>query len=213
MKTTTVIPLMIITVLGYFVAADRASAQLSLTNGNFQDLTGLTPQPGAPGWYQGVPFGWTGFTGNPNFNVIDYSSGNIAANLQTLSSLGTPFTPLYQAVGSLSSTATITLDFVLLGLSGDPFRVGVAIYNAVPGGDPSSTWTALANASFTTSGFQTLQAIDVPANTPLAVAFWSSEGSPGVDNVTVVPEPSTYALLVLGAAGVGAHVFRRRRLR
>ena len=33
----------------------------------------------------------------------------------------------------------------------------------------------------------------------------------GFDNVGVVPEPSTYALLALGAAGLGAHLVRRRR--
>ncbi len=203
----------LIVCIGLCAAADSAKSQLVLTNGNFQDLTGLTPQPGNPGWYQGVPAGWTGFTGNPNFNVIDYSSGNIAASLQTLSSLSAPFTPLYQSIGSLGSTATITLDFTILALNANPLGVGAAIYNAVPGGDPSTTWTTLATASYTTGGFQTLQAIDVPANTPLAVGFWRWQGAPGIDNVTVVPEPSTYALLVLAAGGLAAHVARRRRLR
>ena len=33
----------------------------------------------------------------------------------------------------------------------------------------------------------------------------------GINNLSVVPEPSTYALLALSAAGFGAHVIRRRR--
>jgi PEP-CTERM motif len=33
----------------------------------------------------------------------------------------------------------------------------------------------------------------------------------GLDNVGVVPEPSTYALLALGAMGLGTHLVRRRR--
>jgi hypothetical protein len=33
----------------------------------------------------------------------------------------------------------------------------------------------------------------------------------GINNLSVVPEPSTYALLALAAAGFGAHVVRRRR--
>ena len=33
----------------------------------------------------------------------------------------------------------------------------------------------------------------------------------GFNNLNVVPEPSTYALLALSAAAFGAHVIRRRR--
>lgn len=45
---------------------------------------------------------------------------------------------------------------------------------------------------------------------------YSTSGSPGQETYTIgfrvatVPEPSTYALLVLSAAGLGAHVLRRR---
>lgn len=193
-------------------ATQRADAQLVLTNGNFQNTNGLTPTAGAPGWYDGVPAGWTGVSST--FNIINYSSGNFGANLQTLSSVASPFTPLYQAVGSTPATGTVTLTFNILGFSGT-YGMGAAIYNATPGGSPSTTWTALTNASYTeaSGGFQTLEALDVAAGTPIAVGFWRWAGSPGIDNVSVtsVPEPSTYALLALGAAGIGAHVVRRRR--
>jgi hypothetical protein len=47
------------------------------------------------------------------------------------------------------------------------------------------------------------------------VQFFSVNQGPnqnlGFNNLEVVPEPSTYALLALGAAGLGAHLIRRRR--
>jgi len=214
MKKCTILPQIVIAALVCLVVPQRSTAALSLTNGDFQDLTGLTPQPGVPGWYQGVPAGWTGYTGSPNFNVINYSSGNIGANLQTLSFTATPFTPLYQSVGLLPSTGNVTLSFNILGLSAT-YGMGAAIYNAPDGGSPTSGWTVLVNGSYdqTVGSFQTLVAPNVAANTPIAVGFWRWGGSPGIDNVTVVPEPSTYTLLVLAAGGLAAHVARRRRLR
>lgn len=212
MKLQKFLPALIISI-GLCSVADTAKAQLVLSNGNFQDLTGLTAQPGSPGWYQGIPAGWSSSTANLNFNVIDWNSGDLAANVQTLGP-ASPFAPLYQSVGTLDSTGPVTLNFSILGFSGT-YGISAAIYNATPGGSPTTTWTVLTTASYneTSGSFQTLQVPNVAANTPIGVGFWSFAGSPGIDNVSVVPEPSTYALLALSAVGFGAHVIRRRRLR
>jgi hypothetical protein len=42
-------------------------------------------------------------------------------------------------------------------------------------------------------------------------SYITSIGIDSAGNITAVPEPSTYALLALAAAGLGAHVIRRRR--
>jgi hypothetical protein len=213
MKTFIIIPALVATALLHIVATDRASAALSLTNGNFQDLTGLTPNA-VTGWYNGVPAGWSSSTTSLTFNVINWNSGDLAANLQTLGPSSPSFTPLYQSAGLMPSTGDVTLSFSILGFSGT-YGMAAAIYNAPAGGSPASGWTVLTSASYdqTADSFQTLVAPNVVADTPIAVGFWQWAGSPGIDNVSVVPEPSTYALLVISAVGVAAHVARRRRLR
>ena len=213
MKTSIIIPALVATALLHIVATDRASAALSLTNGNFQDLTGLTPNA-VTGWYNGVPAGWSSSTTSLTFNVINWNSGDLAANLQTLGPSSPSFTPLYQSAGLMPSTGDVTLSFSILGFSGT-YGMAAAIYNAPAGGSPASGWTVLTSASYdqTAGSFQTLVAPNVVADTPIAVGFWQWASSPGIDNVSVVPEPSTYALLVISAVGVAAHVARRRRLR
>ena len=213
-KKSTILPQLLIAALVCLVVPQRSTAALSLTNGDFQDLTGLTAQPGAPGWYQGVPAGWSSSTANLNFNVINYSSGNIGANLQTLGPSAPSFTPLYQSVGLLPSTGDVTLSFNILGLSAT-YGMAAAIYDASSGTGPNAGWVSLVSGSYnqTVPTIQSLVASNVAANTTIGVGFWQWAGSPGIDNVTVVPEPSTYALLVLAAGGLAAHVVRRRRLR
>ena len=213
-KKSTILPQLLIAALVCLVVPQRSTAALSLTNGDFQDLTGLTAQPGAPGWYQGVPAGWSSSTANLNFNVINYSSGNIGANLGTLGPSAPSFTPLYQSVGLLPSTGDVTLSFNILGFSAT-YGMAAAIYDASSGTGPNAGWVSLVSGSYnqTVPTIQSLVASNVAANTTIGVGFWQWAGSPGIDNVTVVPEPSTYALLVLAAGGLAAHVVRRRRLR
>ena len=187
----------------------QANAALTITNGDFQSSVGLTAQPGAPGWYQGVPAGWSSSTTNLYYNVIDYSSGNLGANIQTLGPAG-PYAPLYQSAGLLVSEGKVTLTFNILALS-DPYGMAAGIYRANLDGTPVTTFDSLITATYdqTSTSLQTLEVLNVAAGTRVGVAFWSWAGSPGVDNVSLVPEPSTGTLLLLGFAGVAA--LRRRR--
>ena len=187
----------------------QANAALSIINGNFQDLTGLTPQPGAAGWYKGVPAGWSSSTTNLNYNVIDWNAGNLAANIQTLGP-SAPFAPLYQSAGLLDSAGKVTLTFNILGFSGT-YGIAAGIYSANLDGTPVTSFDSLVSAAYTenSGSLQTLEAFNVAAGTRVGVAFWSWAGSPGVDNVSLVPEPSTSTLLLLGFAGIAA--LRRRR--
>ena len=208
MKTKSLLPLTCALVL--LCLGGQANAALTITNGDFQDLTGLTAQPGAPGWYQGVPAGWSSATTNLNYNVIDYSSGNLGANIQTLGPTGPSFTPLYQSAGLLDSEGKVTLTFNILGISGT-YGMAAGIYRANLDGTPVTTFDSLITATYDqtiTTSLQTLEVLNVAAGTRVGVAFWSWAGSPGVDNVSLVPEPSTSTLLLLGFAGVAA--LRRR---
>jgi hypothetical protein len=193
-------------------AAHRSQAQLIVQNGDFQDLTGLTTDvPGV--WYGGVPAGWAGVNGNFSVRELNPGSptGDFVANLNVLSTTS-PFVALRQAVGTLNSTGIITLSLNVTDLSSG-FTMGMGIFNTQNSSNYGD-WIALAlpPGDITTTGFQTLStAAAIDAGTPIGVAFWAGSGAPGINDVTVVPEPSTYALLGLGAAGLGAHLARRRR--
>ena len=181
------------------LSSGQANAALTIINGDFQDLTGLTPQPSGPGWYQGVPAGWFSSTTNLNYNVIDYSSGNLGANLQTLGPISPTFTPLYQSAGLLESTGNVTLSFNILGFS-PTYGMGAAIYDTSSGTGPGSGgWTILTQGSYdqTVPTTQTLIASNVDAGTTIGVGFWSWAGAPGLDNVSVIPEPTALELISL----------------
>lgn len=196
------------------LAPHPAVAALVVTNGNFQNLSGLTQA--ASVWWNGVPAGWTGVNASFTVRELDPApSGNYAANLNTLTTASPSFVPLYQAVGTLSSTSIVSLTFELVPLVA-PTQMSAGIFNTNSSANYDN-WTALAlpPTAFSTAGFHTLAtSVAIGSGTPIGIAFWQGGGSPGapaIDNVAVVPEPSTYALLALGAAGLGSRFMRRRR--
>jgi hypothetical protein len=190
----------------------QANAALTIINGNFQDLTGLSATPSAPGWYNRVPFGWSSSTSNLSYNVINWNAGNLAANIQTLGPTSPSFAPLYQSAGLLDSAGKVTLTFNILGFSGT-YGMSAGIYSANLDGTPVTSFDSLVSAAYTenSGSLQTLEAFNVAAGTRVGVAFWRWAGSPGIDNVNLVPEPSAFSLLVAGSCLAFVLAGRRRR--
>ena len=189
----------------------QANAALTITNGDFQDLTGLTAQGG--GWYNGVPTGWSSTTPALTYNVLDWNSGNFAANLQTLSTTS-PFRPLYQSAGLLDSASIVSLSFDILHFQAGP-NVGVGIFDT-KNSNNYDDWTPLAlpaTGGYPDGGRFTLStASPIAAGTYIGVAFWQGGGgAAGIDNVSIVPEPSTGSMMALGLAGILTTRLLRRK--
>jgi hypothetical protein len=189
----------------FLALVSQASAGLMVTNGDFQDLTGLTVNA-APSWYDGVPAGWNGI--NTTFTVFDTGSTSVA-NLGQLAGDGaSPSVFLSQSVGTTDVTGNVTLTFDLPGTFGTGYNVGAGIYDG-----PFTNGTNYAFGAFSGTGPQTLTTSSpVAAGTPLSVAFYliSPGIPPALDNVVIVqvPEPSTWAML---AAGTACAALLRRR--
>ena len=193
-----------------FSTAYQSQSAPSLLNGNFQDLTGLTSIGG--GWYNGVPTGWSSATTTLSYNVINWNAGDLAANIQTLGPTSPSFAPIYQSAGLLDSAGKVTLTFNILGFSGT-YGIAAGIYSANLDGTPVTSFDSLVSATYTenSGSLQTLEVLNVAAGTRVGVAFWSWAGSPGVDNVNLVPEPSAFSLLVAGSCLTFVLAGRRRR--
>lgn len=157
-----------------------APATLTVTNGEFSDLTDL--QEGAYGWYAGMPKGWAGTTLDKS-NVWKNEQGNLIANVSTLSQISPKFVAFTQEVGMVSASSEVTLTVeVSEPWRGAPFVLGAAIYDAV-------TEVPLAKGDFSKAGIHTVKADKIPAGTRVKIGFWAGTGTPGIDNVKIEAKP------------------------
>ena len=166
-------------------AAQSDEDSLRVTNGDFSDLTGL--QERADGWYAGVPAGWSttvAVEGSTNYS-IRRETGDFVANVSALSQTKPSFVAFEQEVGRLDAPGEVTLTFELKEpWHGQPFYLGAAIYDSL------ATTYALATGAFTNSGTHTVVASNVPAGTPIKIGFWTVQGFPSLDNVTITVRPN-----------------------
>lgn len=165
--------------------AQSVEGGLSVTNGDFSDLTGLQEQ--ADGWYTGVPAGWTTRmdVDGPVTHAIRRETGDLVANVSVLSRTQPSFVAFEQEVGRLEAPGEVTLAFEIKEpWHGGPFYLGAAIYDSL------ATTYALATGAFTNSGTHTVVAGNVPAGTQIRIGFWTVEGFPPLDNVSIAFKPS-----------------------
>ena len=198
----------------------QANAALTVINGDFSNLTGLAYEGGP--WYSGLPSGWN--TNFPNtiytlkYTGISNGTSDYVANLSQLTSTSPSFYALSQSVGTTDYTGDVTVKFDLSNINGGGYDVGVAIFQG-----PNFN-TLLANRSIQDvfpdangipqNGVGTfeLKASSVASGSLLQIAFWTTGGTPGLDNVSIsqVPEPSSYALFL---GGIASLLLIRRRIK
>lgn len=176
-------------VLAFGSAAAAEGEALVVTNGDFSNMEGLSPLQ-QPGWYTGVPAGWTAAPPRDQdsrfYTVRNMGATGFAANLHALSRIKPEFHAFKQELGVLAEMSDVTLTFDTVGFKEEEFWMGAAIVKARAGGEDP----VLAKANFQAAGAQRLVASKVPAGTWVAIQFWAVKGHPGIGNVTIEVTPS-----------------------
>ena len=151
------------TLLGFVATTE---AQLSVVNGDFSDLTGLTSEGG--GWYSGVPTNWI------STGAATYSQQNGVCNVSQLGYFD-------QNVGTTTNTGEVNLNFDLL----QPWNTGTSLAAFIFDG----SYNTLASGVYSNVGSHRLTATGVPSGTTIIIEFQSAVSTPGLDNVTVAGGP------------------------
>ena len=154
--------------------------KLAVKNGDFADLSGLQEMPNA--WHAGLPNGWSGLLSDSS-NVWNDGTGNIIANVSTMSKTSPKFVAFNQEVGMVSVSSEVTLTFEV----SEPWRnmdflLGAAIFDGVTDVD-------LAKGDFTKPGTYSVKVDIVPPGTRLKIGFWAASGTTGIDNIKIESKP------------------------
>jgi hypothetical protein len=186
-----------------------ASAYILIPNGNFEN-GGENWVDAAGGGSASFSYPTTGGTGGGGYGQIVNAGGwAVLVSPPAAGAVGGGW-----PIATVGVTAGISNKFRLdlktfVGSDNGGMKVEAWAGNAILGNSGEVKAPGAAFTDWTTFTFDWL----VPAATEkmIFVPIWGADSTVGFDNVGVVPEPSTYALLALGAAGLGAHLVRRRR--
>ena len=215
MKTKSILSLTCALVLLCF--GGTADAALVLINGNFSNTSGLINNGG--GWYSGVPTGWSSTKPDTAYSVKQ-TGDTYVANLSQLTRTSPAFSALVQSVGTTDYFGDVTLKFDMSTFPNAPeWEVGVGIYannfgsllavkqikNGAAFADPVTG--AIPNGI----GTFELTALNVASGSDIQIGVWTTGGTPGVTNVSIIPEPSTGSMIALGFAGLVTTRLLRRK--